>query len=435
MTASGRILPRIRRRTFLAGVGGLALSAVTRASQAAEEISGDLSILNWAGGTELEMLHTLQKAFLSKYPKVTIREVNVTGQGDMRPGMRTALMGGEKVDLFVNTWPAFRKELADAGILRPIDDQWKAFAWDKRLASSWRDLGSLNNVTYGLTYTFGDRSGIWFKKDHLTKAGITDLPKTWEDFLAVMPKLQTAGFTAPIAIPGKYWAHTEWFETLLLRTAGAETSAKLAAHQIPWTDPMVKTALQKYASIISAGFCGQAADMLATEWDAASDQVFQANAKNFILIGMWLNARAKDDYKLIEGKDYSLFQFPSLGMGHDDTSSVDSKEFVVTANGDNPKAADAFLDFCTTADAANIIAKAGLASPSSEVDPSLYGDVQKVATAAVASSKVQFVLGDLLPGDLVDEYRVQLQKFLQDPSDASIDKVLAAIEEKAKASY
>ncbi|MET3615841.1 multiple sugar transport system substrate-binding protein [Rhizobium aquaticum] len=426
----------IRRRTFLAGTGGLALAAMTNGgARAADEVGGELAVLNWAGGTELEMLHNLQKAFVAKYPKVKIREVNVTGQGDMRPGMRTALMGGEKVDLFVNTWPAFRKELADAGILRPIDDQWKTFNWDKRLDASWRKLGSLADVTYGLTYTFGDRSGIWYKKDHMAKAGIAEMPKTWDEFTAALPKLQKAGFAAPIAIPGKYWAHAEWFETLLLRTAGVEASSKLAAHQIPWTDAIVKTALKKYASLISGGFCGAPADMLSTEWDAACDQVFQANAKNFVLIGMWLNARAKDDYKLVEGKDYSLFQFPALGMGHDDTSSVDSKEFVVTANGANPKAADAFLDFCTTADAANIIAKAGLASPSKEVDASLYGDAQKIATAAVAKSKVQFVLGDLLPGDLVDEYRVQLQKFLQDPSDANIDKVLAAIEAKAKASY
>jgi hypothetical protein len=58
--------------------------------------------------------------------------------------------------------------------------------------------------------------------------------------------------------------------------------------------------------------------------------------------------------------------------------------------------------------------------------------VIKAATDAVAKGDVQFVLGDLLPGDLVDEYRVQLQKFLQDPSDANIDAVTAAIEAKAK---
>ena len=61
--------------------------------------------------------------------------------------------------------------------------------------------------------------------------------------------------------------------------------------------------------------------------------------------------------------------------------------------------------------------------------------MQQVATAAVGGSKVQFVLGDLLPGDLVDEYRVQLQKFLQDPSDANIDAVTAAIEAKAAETY
>ncbi len=77
----------------------------------------------------------------------------------------------------------------------------------------------------------------------------------------------------------------------------------------------------------------------------------------------------------------------------------------------------------------------GYASPSNNVDTSLLGPVQQVATAAVANSKVQFVLGDLLPGDLVDEYRVQLQKFLQDPSDAKIDAVTAAIEAKAADAY
>jgi multiple sugar transport system substrate-binding protein len=428
-------MPEIRRRTLLAGAGSTALLAVTGAARAQDAVSGELVILNWLGGSELDMMHSIQKAFLAKYPNVTIREVVVTGQGDMRGGIRTALMGGEVVDVLINTWPAFRKELADAGMLRPVDDQWKTFGWDKLISQSWKDLGAIDGKTYGLTYTFGDRSGIWYKKEHLAKAGITEPPKTWDEFVASFSKLTQAGYAAPVAIPGKYWAHAEWFETLLLRTAGVETATKLAAHEIPWTDPAVKTALTKYAQMLTSGCCGAPNTMLANDWDGEADQIFQANAKNYLLIGMWMNNRAKNDYKLTEGKDYGLFQFPSLGMGHDDTSSVDAKELLVTTNGPNPKAADAFLDFWTSADAANILAKAGYASPSNNVDASLYGEAQKVATQAVASSKLQFVLGDLLPGDLVDEYRVQLQKFLQDPSDANIDTVLAAIETKAKGSY
>ncbi|HTM76309.1 MAG TPA: extracellular solute-binding protein [Devosia sp.] len=199
----------------------------------AQDLSGELVILNWQGGTDLEMWHAVEAKFMELHPGVTIRELNITVQGDARGGIRTALLGGETVDILINTWPAFRAEMVDAGILRPIDEQWKSFDWDAKLNQSWHDLGSIDGTTYGLTYTYGDRSGIWYKTAHMTKAGITEAPKTSDEFLATFPKLEAAGYATPVAIPGKYWAHAEWFETLLLRTAGVETAAKLAAHAIP----------------------------------------------------------------------------------------------------------------------------------------------------------------------------------------------------------
>jgi ABC-type glycerol-3-phosphate transport system substrate-binding protein len=412
----------------------LLLAASPTSPVFAEDLSGELVILQWQGGVEAELWKKLEDAFVAKHPGVTVRELVVTGQGDMRGAMRTALMGGETVDVIINTWPAFRDELLKAGLLRPLDTQWDAMKWGDRLGQSWRDLGSIDNATYGITYTYGDRSGVWYKPAHLEKAGVA-VPKTWDEFVATFPKLQAAGYPIPVAIGAKYWSHTEWFESILLRTAGVETAAKLAAHEIPWTDPAVKTALKKYAEMLKAGCCGTPEAMFAIDWDGAADQLFKADQSNYQVIGMWVNARARNDYKLNEGVDYSLFQFPAFGMGHDDTSSVDAKELNVTTNGANPAAADAFVDFMTTKEAADILAGYGFASPSSAADTSLLGPVQKVATGAVGSSKVQFVLGDLLPGDLVDEYRVQLQKFLQDPSDANIDAVTAAIEAKAADSY
>ncbi len=73
---------------------------------------------------------------------MTIREFQPAGgQGDARGGIRTAILGGEVVDIIINTWPAFRAELVDAGILRPVDDQWASYGWDSKLSQSWRDLG------------------------------------------------------------------------------------------------------------------------------------------------------------------------------------------------------------------------------------------------------------------------------------------------------
>lgn len=422
----------LRRRTVMAGVMLAALAGVSP-SVLAQDLSGELVILQWQTGTDGQMWKDVEAKFMEMHPGVTVREFQPAGgQGDARGGMRTALLGGEVVDIIINTWPAFRAELVNSGILRPIDDQWASFGWDDKLSQSWRDLGSIDGTTYGITYTYGDRSAIWYKTSQLEKAGITP-PATWDEFLASFDKLKAAGYPAPVVIPAKYWAHTEWFETLLLRTAGVEAAAQLAAHQISWTDPKVKTALMKYAEMLQAGCCAEPATMLAIEQPYPT--LYTSEDSSYLLFGMWTNSALKNDLGLTEGVDYSIFQFPTLGMGFDDTSSVDAKELNVTTNGANPAAADAFLDFIVGPEASNIMAEYGYASPSTAMDASLLGPVQTIATGAVSSSKVQFVLGDLLPGDLVDEYRVQLQKFLQNPTEATVDEVLAAIEAKAATAY
>lgn len=419
----------LRRRTMLAGLSAALL--LSAAPVHAQDVSGDLVLLDWASGSEQDMIKALEDGFVKAYPKVTFKEINLTTQGDQRGAIRAALQSGEKADLFVNTWPAFRKELVDAGMLRDLTGLWDSAKIGDNLSDTWKDLGSLDGKVYGVTYTFGDRSAMFYKTDTMKKAGIDTQPATWDDFIADFKKLNAVNVT-PIAVGAKVWSHTEWFESIYEHLNGVDKAAQLAAHKIPWTDDSVKAALKKWAELLKAGCCGPATSMLAMDWDNASDAVFVQNTHGYQMIGMWNNDRARSVDKLKEGVDYSIQQFPAMGAGHDDVSSVDTKEFAALTSGSNPTAADAFLAWTTTADAANIIAQHGLASPSNKVDTSLYGPVMKAAADAVSKSKVQFVLGDLLPGDLVDEYRVQLQKFLQDPSDATIDAVTQAIEDKAK---
>ncbi|MEO8756794.1 MAG: ABC transporter substrate-binding protein [Devosia sp.] len=419
----------VPRRTILAALSATLLLSITPSF--AQDVSGDLVLLDWASGSEQDMIKALEEGFMKAYPNVTFKEVNLATQGDQRGAIRAALQSGEKADLFINTWPAFRKELADADMLRELSGLWESAKIGDNLSSSWKDLGSTDGKLYGITYTFGDRSAMFYKTETMKKAGITAQPATWDEFVANMDKLKAAGIT-PIAIGAKVWSHTEWFESIYEHLNGVDKAAQLAAHKIPWTDDSVKATLKKWAQLLNAGCCGDPTSMLAMDWDNASDAVMVQNTYGYQMIGMWNNDRARSVDNLKEGVDYSIQQFPAMGAGHDDVSSVDSKEFSALTSGSNPAAADAFLAWITTANAANIVASHGLASPSNKVDGSLYGPVMKAAVDAVSKSQVQFVLGDLLPGDLVDEYRVQLQKFLQDPSDATIDAVAQAIEDKAK---
>jgi ABC-type glycerol-3-phosphate transport system substrate-binding protein len=421
------------RRTLLAGASAATVMALMPHAFAAD-VSGTLVLLDWASGSEQDMIKALEDGFVKANPGVQFKEVNLTVQGDARGAIRAALQSGEKADIFINTWPAFRKELADAGMLRELGALWDSAKLGDNIAPSWKDLGSIDGKLYGITYTFGDRSAMFYKTDTMKKAGIDAQPKTWDEFVASFKKLNDAK-VIPIAVGAKVWSHAEWFESIYEHLNGVDMAAQLAAHKIPWTDPSVKNTLKKFAELIKANCCGDANTMLAMDWDNASDAVFKAGTHGYQMIGMWNNDRAQSTDGLKQGVDYSITQFPAMGAGHDDVSSVDTKEFSELTSGSNQAAADAFLTWITTKDAANIIAQHGLASPSNKVDASLYGPVQKQAVDAVATAKVQFVLGDLLPGDLVDEYRVQLQKFLQDPSDANIDAVAAALEAKAATSY
>src|SRR5689334_19206471 len=111
-------------RNWLALSAGLAVAAALAPMAHAADVSGDLVLLNWASGSELELIKDLEQAFVAKYPKVNFKNTDLTVQGDPRGAIRSAMMSGEKADLFINTWPAYRKELVDANMLRPIDQLW-----------------------------------------------------------------------------------------------------------------------------------------------------------------------------------------------------------------------------------------------------------------------------------------------------------------------
>ena len=61
--------------------------------------------------------------------------------------------------------------------------------------------------------------GIWYSKDLFEKAGITETPKTWDEFKTVVQKLKDAGIT-PIAVGGKdAWPAAHWWYWFALREA------------------------------------------------------------------------------------------------------------------------------------------------------------------------------------------------------------------------
>ena len=234
MTTKLKPLAAMTRRALMVGASALAVLAMGGPSFAAG-VSGELVLLDWASGNEQDMIKALEDGFMKANPDVKFKEINLTVQGDARGAIRAALQSGEKADLFVNTWPAFRKELVDAGLLRDLGPLWDSAKIGDNLSDSWKGLGSTDGKLYGITYTYGDRSAMFYKTDTMKKAGIEAQPKTWDEFVANFKKLNDAKVT-PIAIGAKFWSHTDGVESIFEHRYGVVLAADLAAHMIAWTD-------------------------------------------------------------------------------------------------------------------------------------------------------------------------------------------------------
>lgn len=150
----------------------LALALSSTALPAIAAATGEIVTINWLGGAQGEMWTKLQEDFVAKNPEVSFRDIVPQATGDARGGIRQIILGGEQADILINTWPAFRKELADAGLILPVDDIWEEGNVSEKLGDSWKALSTIDGTNYGITYTFGDRSGIWYQNSTLETAGI-----------------------------------------------------------------------------------------------------------------------------------------------------------------------------------------------------------------------------------------------------------------------
>src|SRR5262249_21669421 len=114
------------------------------------------------------------------------------------------------------------KTYAEAGLLKDITPDLTAnnSAWLNSFSSqAAMDLYKFDGKNYGVAYDWG-AVGMWYNKDLFAKAGITDTPKTWDDLISVVKKLQAAGIT-PFTIGEKdKWPGHFWWVYLAVRTGG-----------------------------------------------------------------------------------------------------------------------------------------------------------------------------------------------------------------------
>ena len=193
---------------------------------------------------------------------------------------------------------------------------------------------SVDGKLYGLYYSQNFKSIVWYPNAAFEDAGYA-APTTWAELQALVDKIKADGNGAPWCTSIEHgdvtgWVATDWLEDVLLRTAPVETYDQWAAHEVPFTDPAVVTALDTVGEMwFTEGNTYGGAERIAGTWVGDSQTpMFDDPPK------CWLHKQAAwiPDFwpeGTVAGVDSSFFYFPGIDPAYGNPVLGAADQFVM----------------------------------------------------------------------------------------------------------
>ena len=407
---------------FAAGCGGDDDEADTPAAGAGAEpsnISGNVSVVGVWTGAEQKSFQAVLDGFKKTHPNVRVR---YSSAGDNVPTVvGTAVEGGRPPDFATIAQPGLIEEFVEKGAAKPLDFAQAVVA--ENYAEDFVKQGTINGKLHSIVFKAANKSTIWFNVKAFEDAGV-EPPGTFDELLEAAKTLKASGTPAYSIGGADGWTLTDLFENIYIRQAGPEMYDQLAKHEMKWTDPSVKTALETMAKILGdkQNIAGGTSGALQTEFPVSVQNVFSTSPKAAMVIeGDFVPGVVADKATLEPKTGYDVFPFPSIGGVGEDTVVGGGDSLVMFK--DTP-AARALFEYLVSKEAHEIWARrGGFSSPNKNVDEAVYPD-DITRTTAGAISKAQtfrFDMSDLAPASFggtagQGEWKI-LQDFLQKPSD------------------
>ena len=359
--------------------------------------------------------------FEKKYPNVKV-EVTKTTFDDYNKGLALSLASNSSPDVALLNMMG---NSAKNSLVRNLDEYAKLYHWDTEVASTllgqWKvgsDKVSLGGDQLYALPTSGSVVGLFYNKDLLAKAGITNPPKTLDEFTADLKKAKDAGL-APLQL-GNAQGHASFLVQAVGQSIdGAEPANAWALGKSGSTFDTKgnREGAQKLQDFAAQGLIP--ADANATDLQGAVTKFGQGKGA-FLIDGNW-------DAATIEkalGAKAGFTVFP----GATPTAIGGSTAYAISAKSKHPNAAAAFLDFLRSDAAAQASFDAGFLPFNTKAitaKPGLQKDlVQAYGTVTEANGVVSF--NNNATASMNDTLTQQTQELVSNKT--TVDKVLAAIQ-------
>ena len=175
---------------FWSGAIALCLSFLLSGCQAPARSSDVTQLMLWQGVNpppNRDVLQKLVNKFNQQHPDIQVESLYV-GQGDQQmPKILSAVVGNAAPDML---WfaPMLTGQLVELNALRSLDDFLSASPLKAQLDPALLDTMTYEGHVWSIPFG-ANNVGIFYRPSLFKAAGITELPKTWEDFRQVAKRL------------------------------------------------------------------------------------------------------------------------------------------------------------------------------------------------------------------------------------------------------
>jgi glucose/mannose transport system substrate-binding protein len=270
---------------------------------------GTVEVLHWwTSGGEAKAVGELKSAFEANGGTWNDSPIAGGGGDAAMTALRARVVAGNPPTAVQLKGPGIQ-EWAAEGALNDVQGVAEAENWDAVLPPVLAEIMKYDGKYVAAPVNIHRVDWIWASPSALEKAGVTELPTTWDEFNAAAEKLQAAGLVA-LAHGGQPWQDATLFEDVVLGVGGADFYRRALVELDPealTSETMVKSfdQLRKLRGFVDPGFPGR-------DWNLATAMVIRGEA-GFQIMGDW----AKGEFLaagLEPGKDFYCIPTPGDGF-------------------------------------------------------------------------------------------------------------------------
>ena len=236
-----------------------------------------------------------------KYPDTKLNWEAIENEA-YKQKIKAAVAGNNMPDIFFTWSCAFLGDFVKEDKVYCLDEAYKGFA--DKLPEKMCKNTTYNGKKYGVPLTM-NIVGLFANMDILAEVGYTEVPGTYEQLIECCNKLVAAG-KIPFGCAGKEtWCVTEYLESIIEKSIGAEALDNIFVNGATWDNPDVAKAVNIFQDMIKNNYFDPDGISLGND---AVKQNFIDGKYAFYMNGTWNCA----DFSKKGPKNVKVAEFPVI---------------------------------------------------------------------------------------------------------------------------